>query len=425
MDPLPVLKNREKKKEKQKKGFWQMQDVPLTESGQFDDSSSVDITDVVWSSARGAKQLSDHPNSGTYLVQIANQNKRVIVKNSSEPAREMFLTRIARHLGVSAPPIRFVMTGQKEYQELLRSVRVTSPKPVILIMGFVEGVTLSALPQHPQIFKEYFCASPSSASSFVSPAKSCGKSYGVLRGIGRIMALDAFLNNWDRIPLVHDNGGNGGNVVFQVGKKKSFAQQNEDGGGGDDEDTSNRVEEEEDGGGELQGSLVAIDNALTGIRSSYGGGRPNPMYHAYLARVENVLQQLCQYGGEGKGGEEKKVGGEEKTNFSQSSQSSSFPRVCPLFESSLRVFKRWGISGWGETEKLAIQIGAAEMFVRLAKFDRFAEEKNEVVKLGPKYDVWFNADLERIDLEFIQDMHQMIKRYAEELERKYKPYYLA
>jgi hypothetical protein len=57
----------------------------------------------------------------------------------------------------------------------------------------------------------------------------------VLRAIGRIMALDVFTNNWDRIPLIHDNMGNFGNVILQQPEENVAI-------------------------------LVAIDNAMTGIR---------------------------------------------------------------------------------------------------------------------------------------------------------------
>lgn len=206
-------------------------EVPLTASGQYDESGSADIDHVQWSSVRATRHLSSTGlrANGVVVVDLAKQSS-VVVKSSMEPAREMFLTRLCRHLGVAAPSMRFVHRGTAEYAQMLRATHVVE-RPVLCLQDFVKGVTLEQLTtQHAQLY-------------FRSTSK---QSSPVLRALGRIMGLDVFFNNWDRVPLIHDNRGNFGNVILQ------------------------------DGGAE--GRLVAIDNAMTGIRSQIGGGKPNPQY---------------------------------------------------------------------------------------------------------------------------------------------------
>ncbi len=49
------------------------------------------------------------------------------------------------------------------------------------------------------------------------------------------------------------------------------------------------------------------------------------------------------------------------------------------------------------------------MLLRLAEFERFAEEKAAVAEMVTQRDTWYNADLERVDLSFIADLHRIVK----------------
>lgn len=109
-------------------------------------------------------------------------------------------------------------------------------RPVVLVMEFVEGTTLERL--KPDLAEKYF--------SVKSPLSGP-----ILRQVGRIMALDVVCNNWDRIPLIHDNSGNFGNIMLQT-----------------------HVEE---------GFLVAIDNAFTGIRKVSKFSRERKCFQMVLA----------------------------------------------------------------------------------------------------------------------------------------------
>jgi hypothetical protein len=334
---------------------------PLTESGQFDgacdgnmaflclsrlfsDNSSASIDVIAWSTLRNCKHVSEGGESSRGIVVAELLTKKIVLKSSQEPAREMFLTRLCRWLGVAAPAIRFVVSGSDEYRQMSRAVHGMTLRPVVLVMEFVSGMTMSRISA--AAWAKYFsCDSP-----LAKP---------VLRAIGRIMALDVLTNNWDRVPLIHDNRGNFGNVILQ---------------------------EPPDG----SAVLVAIDNAMTGIRREYGGRR-NPMYDAYLGKVRKLCEQLVASG---------------KKN------------ECALIGDVRRLIGSRTPAKLGAKEGLALQWGVAEMFCRIAKFDKLEEEKR-IVGAMTHHDTWFLADLERVDLVFLGDVQGVIREYEQRLRKEY------
>jgi hypothetical protein len=136
------------------------------------------------------------------------------------------------------------------------------------------------------------------------------------------------------------------------------------------------------------GRLVAIDNAMTGIRREVGPKR-NPQYDVYLNKVMRLLDDILAAG----------------------------PRqACAAVSRVLGAIP----VNMGPEEGVVVQTGLAEMFVRLAKFDRFAEEKETVQGMGPAWDPWYAADLERIDLDYLGDMHRLVRSRQDELLRVYQ-----
>ena len=299
---------------------------------------------ISWNTLRNCRHVSEGGESSRGIVLAELLTKKVVIKSSQEPAREMYLTRLCRWLGVAAPAVRFVVAGSDEYDQMSRAVRGLTLRPVVLVMEYVEGVTMSRIPA-------------AASSAFFSCESPLAKP--VLRAVGRIMALDVFTNNWDRIPLVHDNGGNFGNVILQQPRE----------------------------GGAV---LVAIDNAMTGIRREYGGRR-NAMYDAYLGKVRRLCAQLAESG--------------KKSE-------------CDLITQVRRVISHRTPAKLGAKEGLALQWGVAEMLCRIARFDRLEEEKRIVGEMMHS-DAWFLTDLERVDLVFLTDVQAVIQEYEERLRKEY------
>lgn len=327
-------------------------DVPLTASGQFDSDASGSIDNVAWGTVKGSSPLSETgSNRGVVLVSLLT--KKLVLKSSQEPAREMFLTRLCRHLGVAAPACRFVLAGSDEYVQISQRVRGLTTRPVFVIQEYVEGTTLSQIRMRSNRLPGG--ASPAPLFSAESPG---GRQ--LLRALGRIMCLDVFTNNWDRIPLIHHNAGNFGNVILQYHGEEA--------------------------------RLVAIDNAMTGIRKFFGPNNRNRVYDEYCNTVENLVKAIV-FSGPG--------------------------LECPQIQNVRGLLNARCALELTPKDALVIQMGVAEMFVRLADFDKFAEEKEIVAGLCFK-NAWYDADLERIDLVFLEDMHNIAKRHKDEILKKYK-----
>jgi len=75
-------------------------------------------------------------------------------------------------------------------------------RPFIMVMEFVEGVDFEHLGEKELLFL----------------SGENGKNG--LRKIGRLVGLDMFINNWDRLPVVWQNDGNLGNIFIQVQDSK-------------------------------------------------------------------------------------------------------------------------------------------------------------------------------------------------------------
>ncbi len=299
---------------------------------------------IAWNTVRNCRHVSEGGESSRGVVVAELLTTKIVIKSSQEPAREMYLTRLCRWLGVAAPALRFVVAGTEEYKQMSRTVRGMTLRPVVLVMEFVSGMTMNRI-SGAAGGKYFSCDSP-----LAKP---------VLRAIGRIMALDVFTNNWDRIPLIHDNSGNFGNIILQEPRE----------------------------GGAV---LVAIDNAMVGIRSEYGGRR-NAMYDAYLGKVRLLCEELVASG--------------------KKSECAQIQHVRGLigYRTPARL---------GSKEGLALQWGVAEMFCRIAKFDKLEEEKRIVGEMM-HHDQWFLADLERVDLVFLQDVQRVLREYEGRLRKEY------
>ena len=95
-----------------------------------------------------------------------------------------------------------------------------------------------------------------------------------LERIGEIIVFDAFVNNNDRIPVVHSNVGNGRNIMF--GNL-----------GNDDNNNNNTVKQ-----------IIAIDQTISSF-ISVENDQPNSisskLYQKYLKRVSTWLNACLHY----------------------------------------------------------------------------------------------------------------------------------
>ena len=170
---------------------------------------------------------------------------RAVLKGSTETARELFCTRVLRTLGLRAPHARLVRYSDVEYArmqeavvrccrdqgDLLYRAQKNLKRPQVLLFEFVAGM---------------------------SPLQKMGllKDAAVMEELGRVTAVDAVLNNVDRLPLgIWNNEGNLGNVMLS-----------------------------EDGH-----DVIVIDTAMFAIKPEVAG-RPNLQYSRYRERLVDLAR---------------------------------------------------------------------------------------------------------------------------------------
>lgn len=179
------------------------------------------LSNPCWETTIDAEVSSEGSNGVVFILTSAGS---YVVKASSRPAEELFASRIFAKVGVAVPMVRCVGHTENEWMEIKNAIkqgakycnargdsigsqklkqRLGGPldRPQLLIMELVSGA--SALEGN------------ISASKIFGDFRVNSFSRHRLRVLGKILAIDIFLNNSDRIPSqVWDNDGNGGNIMI-------------------------------------------------------------------------------------------------------------------------------------------------------------------------------------------------------------------
>jgi predicted amidohydrolase len=188
-------------------------------------------------------------DSGAVFFVDFNQFPKAVVKGSLTVVQEMFAFHLGKALKINVPNHYMVQcTGDDQYLKLQENViEKASPhvarraekelhRPYLIVMEFIQGYDIFALPSAFDLIDQFL------------------NSHESLVQLGNIMALDILLNNWDRLPLIWDNDGNGANIVFTT--------------------SGNQVK------------IFAIDQAITSILNEVEG------YEKYMQRVRDLIEDL-------------------------------------------------------------------------------------------------------------------------------------
>jgi hypothetical protein len=169
-----------------------------------------DLEHIDWMSAVGV-QKSKGGSQGVYFVETPNG--AVVVKGSNSIGAEMFCFLLAEKCGIPAPKCRIVPRESNEGELIYNKlVELDDRQPI-------HRSARQALFRTFLMIQEYCTGSRSLASvsdEWLSNViwKSKDKGEMIWQTIGSIAAFDMFLRNTDRFPLVVDNRGNPGNVMF-------------------------------------------------------------------------------------------------------------------------------------------------------------------------------------------------------------------
>ena len=296
----------------------------------------------------------------------------VVVKASSTLGAELYGAVLAKRIGVAAPGMRIINRQSREGTDVLNNMIMKEPRvkdylsqPLFILMEYVKGVVLGdVILDSGNIRNESPDRNKFVYDKFGDPPRSLhdvGRNN--LLQFGRMIGLDFITNNFDRFPVVWNNNGNPGNVMF-------YGNTEEDGVA---EEVANRI--------------VAIDNMTSCISRS----KFKAEYDAYADKTSNVLTALFQ----------------DPTNIND-----AFNRV--------RMFLENGVpnGGWpglhidiGETGVKIVQEGFLESLAAVGDM-----EKNELYDVkdtlenlfcsnnSSDVDRKFRYGLERVDPEFIVDI---------------------
>ena len=188
-------------------------------------SSAIDAEHCDWSAMQGMEH-SDAGSEGVTFVLLPD-DRAVVVKAGCVVAAELFGALIAAHLGVRHPKARLVMRDSDEgiairHNLLAFDSRREHPSrasrmlknPFYLVMEYVKGTELEDLyHSRPDLTPDMnpFCQEVF-GDPMGTPAEGGGddhdggliteKGKDICRDLGKMIAFDFLLNNWDRLPCI-------------------------------------------------------------------------------------------------------------------------------------------------------------------------------------------------------------------------------
>lgn len=181
------------------------------------------------------------------------------IKMADWSPAEVFAQRLAAAFNVRVAACRVVHAGVEEGAAIKRALHsAESARPddklilyelrkiySIVVLEYINGVVMMGMPAHEHL---------------ESLREREDGAIETFRLIGRLMAFDTLINNFDRLPLVWSNDGNLGNIML----------------------------------GSSQGAVVGIDQMVAPIKNQVG-------LSAYLDRVRNVVAEAKDARGHGFG----------------------------------------------------------------------------------------------------------------------------
>jgi hypothetical protein len=274
----------------------------------FDHLSAIpireDLNAISWAGIKRVSRSSEGA-IGVFFLQWQNNNC-VVIKKMDDVAATVIGSRLASHVGCLCPAVHLLVSGTGEYEELMESLhnyderasaqsRDRHPKlgssfavdlgksPVIAVMQYVQGTDLIGLGRQQPIHSRkatcetWFGPAPSVTGNVDERGKKS------LQSLGRLIALDSIIFNYDRVPVTYDNAGNPGNVLFDTRSGCIQAIDTATGDVGDfDEEllSQHKVALEEQiaaGQAVLEGTISACETRFDVFRSWLASGYPCQM----------------------------------------------------------------------------------------------------------------------------------------------------
>ena len=163
-------------------------------------------------SARWDKVVAvDRSDSGSVFFVTFCNGTRSVLKGSSTVVQELFAHYLAQQMGVTVPAsLRVITYVDAEFTALKKRLTELCKDDVVKQMAIQRDlnrpffVEMAFVPS----FSIYDLSNRGSCAIFLNKDS--------LVELGRMMVFDVLLNNWDRIPFIWNNEGNGGNMLFAL-----------------------------------------------------------------------------------------------------------------------------------------------------------------------------------------------------------------
>ncbi|EGD73156.1 hypothetical protein PTSG_04869 [Salpingoeca rosetta] len=234
----------------------------LDEKFEFDFYKAIPrkrIDNLSWGSGVRGVQRSSAGSEGVFFVAFRDTDEAVVIKGSRNIAAEAFAGFLALKLGLKSPDFRIISVAAREAQAMMHTFRevdhlglahaVLSKQSFLLIKNFVRGVNLGQVKEADLI------------KVFGEPGAFTDGGRERFKELAALLLLDVLCNNGDRFPLIWDNRGNPGNVMF--------ARSN--------------------------GQVIAIDNNICAVdEATYAD-----QHREYLSKVENLIHLTARHTDEG------------------------------------------------------------------------------------------------------------------------------
>lgn len=174
---------------------------------------AADIYEFSWKEVIGVDYKEGGFN-GTFLCALAD-GRAFIVKGSSKIAQEYFTTLLYQKLSIPVQLTRIVQFKEKEFKKMLQTLRANTYQDM-----YVDKQLTNELDRPFLQITEYM---PNIPLLLLGPKRSAmcfgydkHKGYSRLRDLGIILAMDIFLNNPDRIPIICHHDGNPNSLCVEV-----------------------------------------------------------------------------------------------------------------------------------------------------------------------------------------------------------------
>lgn len=175
-------------------------------------SNKLNLDLIDWSKLLAIHNLKNDVNKIFFVSQPMGA---FVMKMCSEVVPTYFGSRLLQCLQIPTPDVKLLPFYNDEFKAMVHSmealtlhddhlryiVRLSMDRPFILLQEYIPAITLNKIGDK----RAERCLSTNYADASSR-----------LINIGRIIAADLFMNNNDRFPLIWDNDGNYGNILFEV-----------------------------------------------------------------------------------------------------------------------------------------------------------------------------------------------------------------